>query len=91
MNDTQRFVITTKVDTVNISEYKQYALQSARQRAGNKLFDILWQSKLPAVVDIDERIEKVPSNIAVNPYDLRFDETITIEISVTSVQHEQVL
>jgi hypothetical protein len=68
------------------NEYKQEALRWARQKVSNQLFDILWQSKLPAVVDIDEKIDYSYQN-----YFMQIpNDRIKIVVTITPVQHRHI-
>jgi len=72
-------------------QYKVRALEIAHEKAGRQLFDILWKSRIPAVVDIKEIINQAPRGMTRDYYMGNYDETIRIEISVTPVEHQQVV
>jgi hypothetical protein len=86
-NDTKHFLVT-KIPAYAPDDYKQNALQIARERAGRQLYDLLISQKLPCVVDIKEEIESIPNyEYSFNQGPYMPDETIRIEISFYEVQH----
>ena len=91
MQNTQTFYQEMKTPFDAPPQYKVRALEIARERAGRQLFDILWKSRLPAVVDIKEIIKQAPPGMTRDYYMGNYDETIRIEISVTPVEHRQVV
>lgn len=58
-----------------------YAREATHREAGNKLFDILWKTRLPAVVDLREETREVSDD----PY-IMIDNEYRIEITVNPVQ-----
>lgn len=67
-------------------EYKQEALRWARQKVANQLFDFLYNTRLPAVVDIDEQIDySYQNNLMSVPND-----RIRIKVTATPVQYRHI-
>lgn len=58
--DGERFQVCYTVPKQAPENYKQSALMAARRQAGIQLFDILLRAKLPALVDVNEKIEGQP-------------------------------
>lgn len=87
MNDFKTLGIENMVRSDAPDEYKQHALQWARQKVSNQLFDFLWQYKLPAVVDIDEQIDEKYQN----EYMAIPNDRIRIKVTVTPVQYKNIV
>lgn len=86
MDMPKEFGVENMVHSDAPDEYKQEALRWARQKVSNQLFDILWQSKLPAVVDINEKIDySYQNNFMQIPND-----RIKIIVTITPVQYRHI-
>ena len=81
-------------------DYKQYALKSAKEEVGRKLYEILEKTRLPAVVDLFEKIqtfEKKEYRIW-SPFDQKYIDIakeygldkLLIKILITPVQYQHV-
>ena len=57
MNEDKKYFYRHEIPAWLPDEGKQYELQAARRIVSQKLFDILYENRLPAVVDIKEIIE----------------------------------
>jgi hypothetical protein len=68
--------------------YAAHQLEVGRRQAGNKLYEILYSQKLPAVVDIEEISMPAPQGDMYSMY--RPEHELRIEITVTPVQHRHV-
>ena len=70
-------------------EYFARQLETGRRQAGNKLYEILYSQKLPAVVDIEE------VSMPFSPYSSHSffypERELRIEITVTLVTHKHVV
>ena len=60
-------------------------LESARREIGNKLYEILYSQKLPAVVDIEEKPINYASNFSYTP-----ENEMIIEVTITPVNHHHI-
>ena len=81
----QKYTVTQKTDTRLPAEYKFHVRETTRREAGNKLYGILLENKLPAVVDIEEATEREYGAVDYFPSDV-----FRIDITVTPVQHRHV-
>ena len=86
MEGSKTFAIENVIPSDYPDEIKRESLKLAERKVGNQLFDILWQFRLPAVVDIDEKIEeKYHYNAMYFPNDV-----IRIKVTITPVQYRDV-
>lgn len=65
--------------------YAAHQLQAARREVGNKLYEILYSQKLPAVVDIEEKELNYSANFSYPP-----ENEMQIEVTVTPVNHRHI-
>jgi hypothetical protein len=86
MGDSTSWSIENMCHSDAPEEYKQEALRWTRQKVSNQLFDILWQNKLPAVVDIDEKIDYSYHN----DFMCVPNDRIRIKVTITPVQYRNV-
>lgn len=91
---TSTFTRRVVVDSDAPNYLKEAALQDARRRIGNELFDMLWRGKLPAVVDIEEVIIKgywsPEPNFYIHP-PFPEKDSLEIRVNITPVEHRQVV
>ena len=81
VNNTQTFQVQKHIPFEMPSEYRKHALEMTRREVGNKIFEILWTNKLPAVVDIDEKIFSDYSGDML--YSEEPDDVFEIRVSIT--------
>ena len=96
MDDT---VVWQHVNNVSIDapdEYKRHALQFTKDEVGRKLYSILEQCKNPAVVEIIEKIDRVPAWVQANDEQRLYSsgypmiDEIRIIVKVTPVRYRHV-
>jgi hypothetical protein len=78
---------THRVPSDAPDDYKKNAYRSARREASVKLYDLLWERKTPAVVEIEEEITRVAGGwhdaVSFNG----FCDEIRIYVNITPVAH----
>lgn len=70
------------------SDYRKHVLEQTRREVGDKIFEILWTNKLPAVIDLEEKIYKVSSEYY--PFE-KPDEILEYLITITAVKYRDVV
>ncbi len=83
-----KYSVSVKTRIGASPEEVSYHLEAGRRHAGNKLYEILYSQKLPAVVDIEEISVPAPQGDMYSMY--RPENELRIEITVTPVQHRHV-
>ena len=66
-------------------EGKRYKLEAARRQVGDNLFKFLWESKLPAVIDVEEVIANA------HPDDPYGEDVIEYRVRSTPVRHRHIV
>jgi len=85
-----KYSVSIKTPVEAPPEYAAHQLEAGRRQAGNKLYEILYSQKLPAVVDIEEiSIPTAPQGDMYSMY--RPEHELRIEITVTPVQYRHVV
>lgn len=84
--DENKYSVSVKAPIGAPPEYHKHALESGRRKAGNELYNILYSQKMPAVVDIHEKV--IPARDSFG--NLYPENELRIEITVTPVQHHHV-
>lgn len=83
-----KYTLSVRVPHSAPEQYRQYAYRELRRKAGNELLDILWKLRLPAVVDVEEVVGKLPGGSwTTNEY----DDVLEIRLHITPVQHRDVV
>ena len=82
----QKYTVQQTLDSSSSDKHKTYILEVVREKAGNKLFKMLLQNKLPAVVSVDEKLYYKRAEYSCNGH----DEEIEIVMTVTPVQHKHI-
>lgn len=86
MSENITFVVENMCHSDAPDEYKKEALYWTRKKAGNELYKILYGNRLPAVVDIEESIERDYRN----QYMGVSNDRIRIEVTMNPVQWKNV-
>lgn len=89
MENGKQYVISVKNPIGAPPEYAARNLEFARRKAGNELYNILYTSRLPAVVDIEEVSIHHPAN-SLPEYRFFAENELQIVMTVTPVVHRHV-
>lgn len=84
-----KYSVSVKTRVGASPEEAAYHLEAGRREVGNKLYNILYSQKLPAVVDIEEISIPATQGNFYNPYFPNKNE-LRIEITVIPVQHRHI-
>lgn len=87
--EAKRFAVSVKTPARAPPEYARAALENARRRAGNELYEILWTYRLPAVVDIEEREVDTPADYWNQR--MNFVNELIIQITATPVKYQHIV
>ena len=82
-----KYRLSKRVESEAPDDYKKYLRDALLRQAGIDLLKILQENKLPAVVDVEERLEK--RNMSAWVTNTPVDEYI-IEIEVNPVRHKHI-
>lgn len=84
--DDGAFYVKTIVPPQTPPEGRKHLLEATRQKVGDKIFEILWTNKLPAVIDLEENIlHEYSENYPVERVDV-----IEYRVTVTNVMYRNV-
>lgn len=85
----QKFSCQMMVESECSEEYKRYSYEALRKQVSNKLYDLLWQTKSPCVVDITETI--IENSISFGePYRYHGYDQLRIDVELFAVNHQNI-
>jgi hypothetical protein len=91
---TRTWVVAMQVDGEMPEEYKPIAYAELRRKLSNELYEVLEQSRNPAVVEVSElRVEKLSPTFEALAYSgcpIPYHERISYEVKVTPVRYQHV-